>query len=71
MPYQTIYIDDVEITIDNLDVRLVRDVLLVDISKGKYIAIYDPNTADCSIYHGEVEEIDQERRLKRPTYTLA
>ena len=58
--YQTTYIDDVEINANDLN-----------ISKGKYIAIYDPNTADCSIHHGEVDEADQIQRFKRPNYSFA
>lgn len=56
--YVTSFMDDVKIRVDDLNV-----------SKGRYIAIYDPNNADCSIYPGEESERDQERKLKRPTYS--
>lgn len=48
-PYTTIFVDDIPIKIDK---HLNCDV-------GKFIAIYNPNTADCSIYHGEESESEQ------------
>ena len=46
--YKTIFMDDVLIKVKEFDV-----------SKGKYIAIYNPNNTDCSIYNGEVDEYTQ------------
>ena len=57
--YQTTFIDDVEIDVEGINA-----------SKGKYIAIYNPNNSDCAIYHGEEDEIEQRRKLKRPTYNF-
>ena len=47
--YTIIYLDDIPIKIDK---KLNAD-------KGRYIAIYNPNTADCTVYHGEEDESDQ------------
>lgn len=53
--YKTIFIDDVPIKVDEQKV-----------DKGKYIAIYNPNNTNCTICHGEVDEEEQIRNLKRP-----
>lgn len=50
--YHTIFMDDVPIKITDLNV-----------SKGSFIAIYNPNTCDCSIYHGEESEEQQLQRI--------
>ena len=51
--YTTIFMDDIAIKVDKE----------LHVDKGKYIAIYNPNTADCGIYHGEESEEDQIRSL--------
>lgn len=58
-PYMTIYLET-KIKVDNMDV-----------SKGKYIAIYNLSTQDCAIYHGEESEEEQRKKItKRPTYNF-
>lgn len=51
--YVTIFMDDIPIKVDKE----------LHVEHGKYIAIYNPNTADCGIYHGEESEEDQLRNL--------
>ena len=59
-PYTTVFLDDVKIKLDEIDV-----------STGKYICIYNLNTQDCAIYHGEESEEEQRRKIKkRPTYNF-
>lgn len=53
--YKVIFFDDIPIKVPEQNV-----------SKGKYIAIYNPNNTDCLICHGEVDESEQIRNLKRP-----
>ena len=50
-PYITTYFDDVPISIPNLGV-----------SKGSYIALYNPNDGTCSVFNGE--ETEEEQRAK-------
>lgn len=52
--YRTIFMDDVKIKVTEFNV-----------DKGRYIAIYNPNNAECSIYHGEETEAEQEHKLRR------
>ena len=35
-----------------------------DVSKGSYIAVYNPNTSECSIYDGEKDEMEQFKGLQ-------
>lgn len=53
--YSTTFFDDVLITVP--DVK--------NISKGRFIAIYNPNNGNCSIYEGEVTEQEQIEKFKR------
>ena len=55
--YTIIYFDDIPIKIDLLKQDPKGKKLNAD--KGRYIAIYNPNTADCTVYHGEEDESDQ------------
>ncbi len=50
--YTTIYIDDVKISIPNMDV-----------SKGSYIGLYNVNDGRCNVFHGEETEEEQRKRL--------
>ena len=59
--YVTIFMDDIPIKVDTTYSALADKELHVE--HGKYIAIYNPNTADCGIYHGEESEEDQLRNL--------
>lgn len=58
--YKTTFFDDVEIRID--------DKKMKNIDKGRFIAIYNPNNSECSIFKGEETEEEQEKKLKRPSY---
>ena len=42
--YKTIFFDNIKLDIKSL---------LLQTDKGRYIAIYNPNNAECSIYTGE------------------
>jgi len=68
--YQTTFIDDVEIDVERDFIPEDRRSKQVNATKGKYIAIYNPNNSDCSIYFGEEDEIEQSRKLKRPKYNF-
>ena len=58
--YTTVFLDDVKIKVDEIDVSI-----------GKYICIYNLSTQDCAIYHGEESEEEQRRKIKkRPTYNF-
>ena len=57
--YTTVFMDDVKIKVDDLNVN-----------KGKYICIYNLSTQDCAIYHGEESEEEQRQKIKRPTYSF-
>ena len=52
-PYITIYIDDVPISIPNLNV-----------SSGSYIALYNLNDGTCSVFNGEETEEEQRAKLE-------
>lgn len=53
--YHTIFMDDIPIKIENVK----------NVNKGKYIAIYNPNSSECSIYPGEESEESQIERIKK------
>ena len=53
--YKTIIMDDIPIYIKEYKC-----------SKGKFIAIYNPNTTECTICTGEESEEEQIEKLKRP-----
>ena len=51
--YNIIFLDDIPITVDKE----------LNVNKGNYIALYNPNNADCSIYCGEETEEEQAQRF--------
>ena len=53
---KTIIMDDIPIYVKDLN----------KCSKGKFIAVYNPNTRDCTICTGEESEEEQIQKLKRP-----
>lgn len=51
--YTTTFLDDIPIKTENF-------------KEGSFIAIYNVNNGDCSIFEGEVTEDEQMKRIKRP-----
>ena len=59
--YITTYFDDVPITIEGeySSPRLTASIEPININKGKYIVIYNPNSGKATVYTGEETEQEQ------------
>ena len=62
---KTIIMDDIPIYIKDLNLA-AGAASGHACNKGKFIAVYNPNTRDCTICTGEESEEEQIQKLKRP-----